>query len=208
MNPLEKFRLENLDNKKLLVIGIAGLLLVYVDVVYLLGGQIKAVNGIVLKMEKIQGDIRELMALKELKRKEPNLSKEPVSKLKKAINKENIPLIMQDLSKLAVDNGVNITQMKIAGGLTEVLKDTKQARQPKASPKAKVKPESKELVKYDTVIITMELNCSYHQLGRFLSDIERQQTMISVDELKINNDPANYGQQKVELSLLLYVTKN
>ena len=213
MNLLEKLKLENLDNKKLLAIGIIGFVLIYADAVYILGSQIKAVNSIASEMERIEGDIRELMSLKELKKKEPNLKKEPLPKIKRAINSEFIPLIMQDLSKLATNNGVNISQMKTARDLTDAPKDAKQAKQPrppasKAKVKVKAKPGIKETAKFDTVAIMMDLRCSYHQLGKFLSDIERHQTMISIDELKINNDPANIGQQRVELSILLYVTKN
>ena len=53
----------------------------------------------------------------------------------------------------------------------------------------------------------MDLSAGYHQLGKFINELENAQVFVIVQELKIEPQPGNYLKQKAALTLKTYVKK-
>ena len=58
---------------------------------------------------------------------------------------------------------------------------------------------------YIKIPIKLEIICSYHNLGRYLSYLEASQRFISVDNITITSDPSSILKQRVSLSVSTFM---
>jgi len=190
LSQLDKLKL---DNKKIFAIILASLVLIYLDFTFLINLQLKAIRKVTPKITKIKADLDALTknvgGIDDFKNSQIEVRQKLLAKTKKTISEGEIAWILQDVSELANKNNVKITQMK-------PVKEP-EAKQGKAPLKPKLSP----------LLITIDLSCGYHDLGRFINSLENAQTFFAVQGVKITPGQNDYLKQKVNLVLKAYVKK-
>jgi len=183
------------DSKKLLLIFIVTIGLVYVDFSYILKAQLSGVASKSSQIVKLKSDLsnleRDLLIMKDTKAKQAQVMKGPLPKVKRIISESQVSDLLQNISELANSNDVRILQIK-------------PTRQQKASATdTKFDPG----VNFSVLYIYMDLSGGYHQLGKFINDLENAQEFVIVQEIKIDSQKDNYMKQRASLTLKTYVKK-
>jgi len=186
-----------LDNKKIYLLMLASLVIIYLDFAFLTNLQLKAIKNLTPKITKLKADIdaisKNMGGMENLKNSQIQARQKLLAKTKKIIPEEEIAWILQYVSELANKNNVKIEQMK-------PVKEP-QAKQEKA-PKA-VPIESK----LSPLLIILDISCDYHDLGSFINSLENAQAFFAVQNARIASEQDNYLKQKVNLTLRTYVKK-
>lgn len=184
INLIERF---NLDNKKITLILIISVMILYLDLNFLLKAQMSGIKKSAEGVIKLKNDFKALdLGLNNMqaaKGQQKNLSK---GNVKKAISEFQLPSLLQDISKTANINNVRILQIK---------------------PTREVQKAGANGNKLSPVSISLDLVCGYHNLGKFINDLENNQTFIAVENFKIDASPDSSLKQKVNLTLKTYVRK-
>lgn len=181
-----------LDKKKILLIVVISLLLLYVDVAFLLKGQFKGIKELGPQITKLKTDLVVLrkdlaMMQQDLARKTPGVKPEKDSKVKKIYSEEQIPSFLQYISNVANKNNVSIIRM-----LPSKTSEGKAA---------------KDLANFSPLLITLNLSCGYHGLGKFINELENAPSYLAVLEAKIIRDSGDSVRQNVNLVIKTYVKK-
>ena len=193
INLLNKFQTliklrDKLDNKTILLIILVWLIIICITFSFLIKLQlatIRAVTGKIIRLEKDTDALTKNLALMQ----QEKIKQKTVSKAKKIIPEEEVSLLLQDISNIANKHNVKIMELKPS-------KESK-AKETKATPTAELTP----------ILITLDLFCSYHNLGSFINDLENAEVFMAVEELKITPQQADYFKQRVSLVLKTYVKK-
>lgn len=183
INLIERFAL---DSKKIVLILIITTMVLYLDFNFLLKAQMNWLKKSTTEIAKLKNDFKALeLGLKNMqvvKSQQKNLAQ---SKAKKIISDFELASLLQDISKIGNANNVRILQ----------IKPSREIQKPSAS------------LKLSPVFINLDLICGYHNLGKFINDLENSQTFISVESFKIEARPEEVLKQKVSLTLKTYVKK-
>lgn len=188
-----------LDKKKILLIIAASLVVVYLDFAFLVKSQFRSLRGIRSKITKLKKELgnlnKDLDIMRDLEQKQTDIKQETISKVKQIITEEQLPLLIQDISRIANEHSVKIMQ----------IKPVKDLKAPGGKASNIIKPD---IGKLTSILITLDLTCGYHNLGSFINDLDNSEQFIAmIEELKIISDPADYLQQRVNLTLKVYVKK-
>lgn len=183
INLIEKFAL---DNKKITLIIIITVMFLYLDFNYLLKAQMsgtkKSAEGIV----KLKNDFKALdlglKSMQGIKSEQKNLLQK---KAKKIISDFQLASLLQDISKIGNANNIRILQIKPS-------RDTQKAA---------------AALKFSPVTINLDLICGYHDLGKFINNLENNQAFISIESFKIEARSEEALKQRVSLTLKTYVKK-
>jgi len=172
-----------LDNKKLILIGLICVIVIYIDYSFVLGPQVSAVNSARNKIKKISADLN---AFEQESSGEPSLNGADRSGVlkKELIAQDELPRLLEEISQAANKNNVRIMQIA-------PVKEAKQASA--AGPKA--------------MIIKLELISRYHDLGSFVNDLENSSKFLMLTGLKIKREPADTTKENVSLELKTYANK-
>lgn len=185
---------EELDKKKIFLLILLSLVILYIDFSFIIKLQLKGVRSIREKIIKIKKDIgnlnKDLAALQNLKQKQTKVEKkqEEILKAKRIISEGQIPLLLQDISDLANRYKVKIMQIR-------------------PSKDAKAKEEVIEGEAFLPITIMLDLSCTYHSLGSFINALENTGVFIAVQDIKIRRSSDNYLSGDVDLTLKTYVKK-
>lgn len=175
-----------LDNKKIFLIIFVFLIIIYLDFTFLIKKQFESLKTQGTKIAKLKKDLDTLAKMQDLKNKQRQTNQKLFSKAKKLISEGEVPAILQDVSSIANKNNVNIMQIK-------PIKESKALAPPTG--------------KFSTLLITLDLFCDYHSLGKFINELENAQTFMAVQSMKITTQATDYLKQKVNLVLRTYVSK-
>lgn len=193
LSALKALETLELDNKKIILVILFSVLVLYLDINFVFKNQLGALKkieptivGLKKNLENLKSD---LVKMQELKKKQIGPPEKAV-KAKKIIPSEQLASLLQNLSDIANKNDVKIEQVKPA-------KDTQISKQDKLPGMDKFQP----------VLITLDLESDYHNLGKFINDIENGKIFISVQSAKITSQQADFFKQKVNLVLRTYVKK-
>lgn len=190
INLLDKLDKLELDKKKVFLILSVGLLLIYADFSFFINLQLRSLKTSGPKIIKLKKDIDTLVKdLSAMQNKQTQV-KEGTQQLKIIISEDEIPALLQDISRIGNKNNIKIMQIKPSKEL--------RTRQDKTS---------KEPVKLAPFLITLELSCSYHNFGKFINDLENAKEFMAVQDVKIGHDANDYLRQSVNLVLMTYVKK-
>jgi Tfp pilus assembly protein PilO len=182
LNLIERF---SLDNKKLALIVIITLVVLYIDFNFLLKNQIAGVNKSKAELTKVSNELKALDAgLKSMQAAKSVQKSTTKAKEKKIIFESELTALLHDISKLANANNVRILQIK-------PTRDTKKVSS----------------VKFTPVSINMDLICGYHNFGKFMNSLENNQAFMSAESFKIEAQPQDSLRQKVGLTIKTYVRK-
>lgn len=191
LKTLEKLEL---DNKKLILIILIFVIFLYADFNFLLKIQLAALKTSEPKIASLKKDFdnlrKDLVKMQELKKKQIEPGQKTLLRLKKIISSEQLTSLLQDLSNIANKNDIKIEQIKPSKE-GQALKQGKIAL----------------IDKFQPVLITLDLTCDYHHLGKFINDIEDGENYVAIQGMKIKSQPNEYFKQKVNLVLKTYVKK-
>ena len=183
VNLIEKFAL---DSKKIILILIVSVMILYLDFNFLFKAQMNGLKKSAEEISKLQNDFKALdLGLKNMqviKSQQKNLAQ---SKAKKIIVDYQLPSLLNDISKIGNANNVRILH----------IKPTRETHKAFSS------------LKFIPVFISLDLICGYHDLGKFINDLENGQAFISVESFKIESRPEEVLKQRVSLTLKTYVKK-
>ena len=180
MNFLSKLEL---DKKKIGLIILICAILIYVDFAFLIKLQLRSTTAVGAKIIKLRKDIEVLN--KDLIMMQQTGKKQDVAvKLKKIISEGQMPSLFQSISNTANKNNVKIMEIR-------------PSRAPKSSASGIFTPMS----------LTLDLSCSYHNLGKFINDLENLEVFIAVENLRILPQSQDYFTHGVTLVLKTYVRK-
>ncbi len=190
INLLNKIKL---DNRKILLLIIASVVLIYLDFTFIAKLQLNSLKNSKPKITKLRRDLdilnKDLRRMQDLKNKQAEMSKTILAKAKKLISEEQVSALLRDISDIANKNSVKIEQIKPS--------KESQVKSDKNAP----------LAKFTLLSINLELSCDYHHLGKFINDLENADTYMAVQRLNITPKQSNYINQKATLELRVYVKK-
>ncbi|MCX5707632.1 MAG: type 4a pilus biogenesis protein PilO [Candidatus Omnitrophica bacterium] len=174
------------DKQKLIAVVVAFAVIVYVDVSFVLKGQVKALSVTKANVAKLNTDIQAVK--RDVAIVQQNQSKEKSNlKIKKLVSEGELLSLLEQVSRIAKDNAVRVSQ----------INPQKAARPPE---KAGQKQSA-----FISVLIKLDLNCNYHNLGTFINDIENSEYAVSCEDIRIVPDSSSGARERVMLTLKTYV---
>lgn len=185
----------SLKQKKNILIVLSIAVFLYIDCAYILMPQIKSLKNISTKLKTAKKDLAGYRGygadtlglqndLETIKKK--NLIMEDM-----VFADADMPLLLDDISQKARLCGLKIFQINPQSQISQ-SKD-------KAEPSAEISG-----FKLQPVEIKIELGSEYHQLGKFLGQME-ENPLIAVSDLKMVRDNSDLAKQKTALTLRIYV---
>lgn len=168
--------------------------LLYIDFTFILKPQFNLWKAINPKIAQLKKDIKKLnddLAILSVAVKEKQETQETDQRTaEKIIKEEKIPNLLEEISRIANKREVKIMQIK-----------------PLSSPPI-AKPElTTATAKFFSVSIKLDLLGGYHQLGKFINDLENASVFMEVENLRISSESTSIITQQIELTLKTYVKK-
>lgn len=177
------------DRNKLILAILVILVILFMDFSFGLRTQTRALRAVDSKIVGLKKGLENLRSdLDMMKRQEAGLA---IGGEKKLISADQIPWIIEELSRLANQQGVRIFQVK----------PVRQVSIAKSTEKSASKDE------HPPILINLELSSGYHGLGRFLAELENHSIYQEIKELDINPNEKNPFEHDVNLVLKTYVSE-
>lgn len=146
-------------------------------------GSLNKVNGEISEVRHNIQDVRNDVARVGQNRDQLEKIKNQVNEVKVKIRSaQEVPLILEDISRIASDQGIKIDQLM-------PLKDQK------------VLLAKQKDVEYYALPILVQARSSYHDLGRWLAQLEERKTFYNVGSLSILTNPKDTMRHQVQLTV-------
>ena len=169
------------------------LVILLVDYVAVLQFQLKAFMSLNPKISTLSQDlkgIKDNIARMPQYEKEVKTLTEKIEKISKKVKpKGEMPLIIEDLSRVANKNGVKIDQIMPDPSAEKLLLKNKDGS-------------------YYSTPVLIEARSGYHNFGRFLNQLEIEGLFMDTPELAIMSDPAGPTEHKMKLTLNVIFFEN
>lgn len=180
--------------KRMILAGIACVTLLYVDLNYILKGQIKNLQEVSSKLNNVRSSVYQYKGyfskLKNTREELTGLKEKNAGINAMVFSESDIASFLDDISQKAGSQGIKIMNI--------------QPQDKKSQAKNKNIPLNSDSGFYP-LSFKLELNAGYHQLGGFISAIEAN-PFVSVSGLNISSS-GNPAKHKVSLTLDAYVKK-
>lgn len=187
-----------LDNKKIVLVILIFLILIYLDFSSLLNFQLNRTKALEPKIIKLKLDLdalgKDLAKMKDLKSKQIKGQDSPLFIARKIVSKDGVSSVLQDISNIADKNNVKIIKMQPVAA--KVATGQKQRS---------LEKNSKD--KFNQLFLNLNIICDYHRLGYFINDLENATVLFAVKDLRITAQPKDPLKQKVDLVLKIYVKR-
>ena len=185
-----------LDNQKKILIVIFCVLIVYLDMTFILKSQSAGIKSLDPKIISLRRDLanlnQELLTMRAAQGRQSLSAQKNITKPStKIISDGQISGLLQDIASLANKLDIKIGQIRPSRETVNVRNTKNAAIDDKFTP----------------VLINLDLICDYHNLGKFINELEGGQVFLGVQELKISTQIPDYMKQKITLVLKTYVTK-
>lgn len=188
MTLLDRF---DLDNKKVILIMIVFLTAAYLDYAMIIRSQVDVLNKVGPKIQASKIEIdninRQLAVIKAAMGKK---KAGPQLRPKVIISETEVSNLLEDISNIANKNNIKISEIKPS----------------RASAKL-TKPVPGQAVPNSSVLVPLEVSGAYHNIGKFINELENQPKLIVIDDFKIYSTTGDYFTQKANLTLKIYVKK-
>lgn len=179
-----KFSQINPQQKNYILVGCV-ILIFILDVLVFMRPQFKAMTKINQKIRGLSRDMKTLKSdaqrIDELKGQLEQLKTEVAQVSGKIFSKESVPLILENLSRLANENGMKIDNIKPLSD-QERLVSEKKGRSYLALP------------------IELQAKAGYHNLGKFLNRLERGEIFFKIKDFTVTPTP-DFKTHNVQLTL-------
>ena len=181
-----------LDKQKKILIVIFSILIIYVDSTFILKSQTSGIKSSEPKITRLKNDLinlnRSLDNMRAAQGKQGVAVKKVISKSSKILSEGQVSGLLQDIASQANKFDIQIGQIR-------PVRETVNAKNAIAGDK------------FTPILINLDLTCNYHNLGKFVNELENSLVFLSVQELVISTQLPDYMKQKVKLVLKTYVTK-
>ncbi len=181
-----------LNKQKKILIVIFCFLIIYVDTSFILKSQISGINRSNPKIIKLKSDLinlnRSLDKMRAAKGQPGLAAQKVINRSFKILTEGQISGLLQDISSQANKYDIQIGQIRFSREVVNVKS---------AIGGNKLTP----------ILINLDLICSYHNLGKFINELESSSVFLSVQDMNISTQLPDYMKQKVTLVLKTYVTK-
>ena len=182
-----------LDNKKIMLIALVSIAVFYIDFNFIFRAQLKSLDKSREKIVSVKKELadfsRDFKNMQDLKAKQALLPQKQTPKAKKVIFENQFAGLLQDISKTANTNGVRILQLR-------------PVREPQNAGSA-----VKAVSGLTPLFILLDVTSGYHNLGKFINELENLQFFIGVKDFKITALEGDFLKEKVSLTLYTYVKK-
>lgn len=175
-----------LDTKKLILIFVLFFVVIYLDFTFLINMQSSNIKSLKPKIAKFKKDIDALN--KSLSAGGNINTDQNQANVLRIISKDQVSLLLEEISTLANNNDVKIMQIK-------AVKDFK---------KTDKTPQSD---KFEPLFVSLDISGTYHDVGAFINDLESGPVFIAVSDLDIKYNDSDSSRQSVNLLLKTYVKK-
>ena len=181
--------------KKNILIALGLTVFLYIDCAYILTPQIKSLKNISAKLKTAKKDLADYKGY--------GANTLGLQNDWEAIKKKN--LIMENMVFWDADMTLLLDDISRKAHFCEakILQINPQSQASQSKDKAEPVAEIAGF-KFQPVEVKIELSSGYHQLGKFLSQME-ENPLIAVSDLKIVRDILDLTKQKVSLTLRIYV---
>lgn len=180
-----------LDKKKIILATIVFVVILYIDFSFILKTQFNAIKNANPKIIQLKKDLKklndDLISLKTQTKFEIKTKRPAEKTIERIVREDRLPQLLEEIVKTANKREVKIMQIKPVKSVSG-----KQATDSTA---------------YSSLLITLDILSGYHQLGKFINDLENMATFISVENLQIRPEANDYINQHVNLTLKTYVKK-
>ncbi len=168
-----------LDNKKLILIGLVCVIVLYIDYGFILKPQVSGIGITKNKIKKITADL-DALAKEDGGTVGFKKEKDEIGGLKKKlITQDQLPQLLEEIAQAANKNNIRVMQI---------------------APVLDIRPAG-------AVTIKLELIAGYHNLGGLIADLDNSEKFLMVSGLKIKREPADITKEAVSLELKTYVKK-
>ena len=181
------------DRKFSLIIVLILTLVVYLDVRFLMRGQLESLRKLEPEKVRLKTELeflnKNLAIMQNMKGKQDSSQELLRAKAKKLVSEEEIHALYQDISVLAKKNDVRIVLMK-------------PTRESSGSRAQKVVTSEK----FTPLLLSLDLVGDYRHLTAFINDLENAETFLMVHKIRISPQENSF-RQKVDLVLKTYLGK-
>ena len=191
---MKKLDFKNFDFQKhsKLILGIGAVLIILLDYVLIMGPQIRWQKSLGPKIKKLKFEIEQTdrdIALISRLQKQYQSSKKNMDDIEKRVpQEEDIPLVLQDISKAANNSMIKIFQMRPMKAEKEEILKTEAGR-------------------YYRIPISIEAKGSYHLFGKFLCTLENSEIFMSINNLRISPSAKDYKRHNMDLTINTFIFK-
>ncbi len=189
--------LEGADKKKLALGAIICVVVLYVDVAYLFGWQIRSIAGVNPKIASLKRDIvafrKDFAAMQAARKVQAERNSEVMQRLGQLLTSDQVPALLESITKTANKYGMTITQV-------DASRDNS-----KEQAASKLKGAAGE--QFVAYVVTMQLSGGYHQLGEMLAELDRGQAIMLLQQLRITPKENDFMRQNFNLVFKAYVKK-
>lgn len=183
------------QQKKAVLLALLAVIAAWIDFTFVLRLQWNSYKRISAKLQELSASLgqynKNSSYYKNLVLEYGRLQKKHADDIEKNVYSEAaVPLFLDDISKLAYSFDVKIMQVK-----------------PKSLSADKTKGADKAMsLNFYPLLFEFDLSCAYHQLGKFLSALERN-PLVEVSAVKVASEGEGSLRQKAALALKVYVQK-
>lgn len=189
--------------KKSILIALSVVVFLYIDFVYILDPQVKNLKSISRKLKTVRNDLADYkgygLDAKTLQSDLEAIQQKSLAMDGMVFGEADMPLLLDDISRKANSCAVKILQINPQSQASAGTgKDNKKKT---ATPVPVVEISG---FKLQAAELKIELSSGYHQLGKFLGQLE-ENPLIAVSDLKMFRDNLDSAKQKASLILRVYV---
>jgi type IV pilus assembly protein PilO len=176
----------DLQNQSLVVGSFVGLIILLTFYFIFLRphiNQLRQLNPQLLRLTRnVQNTAKDAANIDNLKKKLEDLKAKADFYAQKLPHEKEIPSLLENLSKVAKDSQVKIIEIQPQGKDIQSRKGM-----------------------YLEVPVAIKARCGYHQLGRFINELERGPRFIRISDIEIKENPHDSRTHKVRLLLSMFV---
>jgi len=187
MSILERLDKIELDNKKLILIGLVAVTVLYLDLSMILKIQLASLGTLRNKINRIKADIftlnTELARFANIQEKQNGAK----TRQKKIISEQELPSLLETISDIANKNNVKMLQVN---PVKEIKQDLK--KDPRA-------------MNFTPVHIDLNITSTYYNFIIFLKEMEELEDLVIVEDFRIKRDDSNYLVENISLKLKTYL---
>jgi Tfp pilus assembly protein PilO len=180
--------------KKIILMVVGAVTVLYIDFVCILKPQARNLGKSSYELRQVRVSLKQYKngssGIRALEDSLDSMKARYANSENKIFSESEVTALLDDISKKALASGLKIMQMRPQGVSADWEKEIINSAGLRLLP----------------LSLRLELSSAYHQLGRFISALENN-PLISVTELRLRPESAEFSKQKVELTLKIYASK-
>jgi len=198
MIDLKTINLKDRDTQKFLIAISAGIVAIVAFLLFMIVPKATKLVSLIKSNSQLSIELKDtelnIARTEKMKEKKDGLQKKISSSQERFLEQRQIPVFLEELSKLAEEADVKLNSLKLPKAA--VGSDWKAASA--ASP-ARKKASVED--KYEKVPIFIEAECGFHELGSFINKLENAKRFIGIADMEIAAQKDSVKLHKVSLNI-------